>query len=577
MPAKVIDEEQLPASAPDENELLDVIIIGAGPCGLGVASRLQEETPAAVFTDEEHQRYHWIKKHTGRMPLLQAHHGKMKGVKATKYNAIKADSEGIKYSALEKPRYSTLILDSSGDQWLSKWRRSFRLLEIPQLRSPMFFHVDPADLDGMLAYARETQREKELWELPGCVGKELSKHKKKKRSNARTTGEPEIDERDRKDYYSPGTDFFFDYCDSIAARYKLDNLGRILKQEVDSIKFDYHPHLSETDKIFTVATKEGRIFCSRAVVLAVGPGEERNFPWKLSAEEKKGASHIFDIMRLPSPVIKEKIKARRETNVLVVGGGLTSAQISDVIIKKGTTKVWLLMRSDLKVKYFDVPLNWVGKFKNYEKAVFWSADDDDGRYQDRIIELKWNSTLTITSERLQMILVARNGGSINPRYHKILKDHVANGRVSLHTRTQISTKKYDPCSRTWAITTDPPIPDLPAMDYIYFATGVKTNVNEMPMLRYINQEYPIESKDGMPCITNDLMWKDDMPLFCTGRLATLRLGPAGPNLEGARGGAERIAWALDEILGKREYEADEPSRIAFSGLGNRYAGLSNVE
>lgn len=53
------------------------------------------------------------------------------------------------------------------------------------MRSPMFFHVDPGDRDGMLAYAGETGREKELWELHGCVGKELSKHKKKKKSNAR--------------------------------------------------------------------------------------------------------------------------------------------------------------------------------------------------------------------------------------------------------------------------------------------------------------------------------------------------------------------------------------------------------
>lgn len=172
-----------------------------------------------------------------------------------------------------------------------------------------------------------------------------------------------------------------------------------------------------------------------------------------------------------------------------------------------------------------------------------------------------------------MINTARNGGSINPRYYKVMKEHMARKRLSLHTRTVVSSKEYDPLSKSWAIVTEPPISDLPRMDYIYFATGVKSDVNEIPMLRRINQDYPIESKGGLPCITNDLMWKEDVPLFCTGRLAALRLGPAAQNLEGARGGAERIAWALDEILGKKSDEKDEPSQLSFAGLGNRYAGL----
>lgn len=68
---------------------------------------------------------------------------------------------------------------------MQKWERSFRTLQIPHLRSPMFFHIDPRDRDGLLAFSHETGREKELWEIAGCVGKEQSKHKKKKRlSNA---------------------------------------------------------------------------------------------------------------------------------------------------------------------------------------------------------------------------------------------------------------------------------------------------------------------------------------------------------------------------------------------------------
>lgn len=62
--------------------------------------------------------------------------------------------------------------------------------------------------------------------------------------------------------------------------------------------------------------------------------------------------------------------------------------------------------------------------------------------------------------------------------------------------------------------------------------------------------YPIEHVAGLPCLTEDLMWRDDVPLFVTGRLAGLRLGPGAPNLVGARIGAERIAWNVEEVLGK---------------------------
>ena len=46
-----------------------VTIIGAGPCSLAVAARLCEHTPSVIFTDGEHQRYHRVKKHNGRMSI----------------------------------------------------------------------------------------------------------------------------------------------------------------------------------------------------------------------------------------------------------------------------------------------------------------------------------------------------------------------------------------------------------------------------------------------------------------------------------------------------------------------------
>lgn len=56
----------------------------------------------------------------------------------------------------------------------------------------------------------------------------------------------------------------------------------------------------------------------------------------------------MDIKQFPSPRVQDKIQRRQETNVVVVGGGLSSAQIVDMAVRKGVTKVWFLMRSGLK-------------------------------------------------------------------------------------------------------------------------------------------------------------------------------------------------------------------------------------
>lgn len=62
------------------------------------------------------------------------------------------------------------------------------------------------------------------------------------------------------------------------------------------------------------------------------------------------------------------------------------------------------------------------------------------------------------------------------------------------------------------------------------------------------REHGMKTVGGLPCLTHDLMWKEDIPMFFTGRLAGLRLGPWAANLEGARQGAERVAWKVAELI-----------------------------
>jgi hypothetical protein len=73
-----------------------------------------------------------------------------------------------------------LVLDATGDKWLSRWNKLFSTYDISHLRSPMLWHVDPQDRDALLAYAYGQNREGELIEIKNCVGKEVSKHARKK-------------------------------------------------------------------------------------------------------------------------------------------------------------------------------------------------------------------------------------------------------------------------------------------------------------------------------------------------------------------------------------------------------------
>lgn len=319
----------------------------------------------------------------------------------------------------------------------------------------------------------------------------------------------------------------------------------------------------DDEKLFTVVTNKTRRY-ARTVVLAVGPANEAIIPRVPSMPDVKQlpqTCHSMYIDEVPATTLKERIAARRQTNLLVVGGGLTSGQISDLAIRKGVTKVWHIMRGPLRLKHFDVHLEWMGKYKNAEQSRFWTADSDE--------------------ERFEMIQEAREGGSMTPLFMKRLKKHIDSKHLEIFQKTSLVDAKFEDKNglSVWTVKTEPPIPNLPSMDYIYFATGIKTDFRTLPYLQTMLEKYPIKGVGGFPCLTEDLMWNADVPLFMTGRLAALQVGPAAPNLGGARIGAERIAWAIEDLIPHPEESfTDEREKAGnlrgyLSGHGNMYGSL----
>jgi len=102
------------------------------------------------------------------------------------------------------------------------------------------------------------------------------------------------------------------------------------------------------------------IHYSRTVVLAIGAGGPPRVPASMSTEPMakiEGACHAFAIETFPDSGTKRRIEAGRATNVMVVGGGLTSAQLSDMAIRHGVTKVWHIMRGPMKGMFVLYPAN----------------------------------------------------------------------------------------------------------------------------------------------------------------------------------------------------------------------------
>lgn len=160
---------------------------------------------------------------------------------------------------------------------------------------------------------------------------------------------------------------------------------------------------------------------------------------------------------------------------------------------------------------------------------------------------------------------------MTPRFAKKLKAHVQAGRLHVHTNTTIASQQYSKDAGVWDIQTEPQVPELPPFDRVYFATGSSIDVEEIGFLQTINQQYPIRTCGGFPALTDDLAWHEDVPLFVAAKLATLQIGPGAANLEGARLGAERIVWAIDELLGGSEGVAEEGEEIAGHDYRHRYA------
>ena len=655
-----------------KKQYLDIVVIGSGPAALTFVTRILEDRPAAIYLEDERKYLHWLKRQTQSAPTLQTRKPGRSSDRVIK--GLNSKTKG----RTRTQKLSILILDKLGDGWLGQWHRNFSALEIPYLRSPMFFHPDPADLDGLLEYAVQTGHAKsgpftylsetmgrkpsfgrrrsaksavperpDLLEVPGVVGKEVSKHKfkqarLKKHAQLVTNLGPIVNERDRRDYQNPSTPLFRDFTNHLVERYQIEpernaeGAVRALSDWLDDINSSQRPtatllqaevtnldygrlqvasfdESSEDIEGFSIETQDGCVIGARYVVSAIGYGGRPQVPeWlqdtyrsnsqsKFSRTESYSFSYSDDsqgqhsqdskdestyekptlglrpccasygegwahssaicnpAFDFPNATLNAHMKTGQSTTVVIIGGGLSSAQLCDLCVRKGFTKVILLLRGFFKVKPFDFSIDWVGKYANVNKMQFWQSDN--------------------AQERMNMINEGRNGGSINPPYSKVLLQHARNGVLEIKTHTEVDSATWDSHTQKWTLIfhrkdcldnetrfmNNKQAPGTYVScdaDFLISSTGSQVGFSTLPFMQTLSKKLAVPEVCGIPIVNEDLQY-GSLPLYVVGTYSAIQIGPTAYNLGGIREGADRVAAKLNQLAGGSSDEL-EPSADAVS-------------
>lgn len=297
-----------PQALPDD---VEVLIIGAGPHALALASRLllgHEAMQDIIAPQESYVR---------RPSDVRAHLKKVRKLKPTQL----------------------AVIDSSG-AWMKRWQNQFQALGIEFLRSNEMMHPDAFDHSTLPVWAHLNHRNDFLF----------------------------LDELPKNEVYHgpftlPSNKMMVDFCRHLV---RLGRLEQVLWCGHAESMYQCDSGMTVTVK--TADAKTVQTVVAKHVVVARGPTWRRQWPafyHHLETAALADIRHAWDLFDDP-----DQIRGLQGEGV-IIGGGLTSAHLCAQLAPRG--RIHLLIRRDLRVKQYDLELSWMGSGRrqnrrNYERA-----------------------------------------------------------------------------------------------------------------------------------------------------------------------------------------------------------------
>lgn len=359
------------------------------------------------------------------------------------------------------PRDRVAILDPH-PTLLARWSRLTEAVEMDYLRSPNVHHIGltPDDLDR---FARSPQ------------GSYLRSY--------------------RDPYHRPAYLLFQAHAMHVVHTYRLDSCLR---------QGQAHK-LIRLRTGWRVETDQGALE-ARCVLLAIGRTEAAWPAWARSLQAQ-GANvhHCFD------PTFHRNTLQTWQ-RVLVVGGGITAAQIALALAQRRPGTVTLLSRHPLRRAHFDSPSCWNGP-----KCMTKFTHTRDYR------------------KRRALIQDARHRGTMPHDVGRSLDECLASGAMNLVINEAVAAQ----CEADGTIVLRLERDTTLWGDCLVLATGFERTRPGGGWLEQAIVTHDLPTAPcGYPIVDSTLCWTPG--LYTCGPLAELELGPVAPNISGARRAAERL-------------------------------------
>jgi len=307
-------------------------------------------------------------------------------------------------------------------------------------------------------------------------------------------------------YDLPGRQLFEEFCEDVIDRWGLaDTVIGASVTEIEPIQVGgrdrFRLHLHNHPPIL-----------ARRVILATGGGPPRLPDWVAEIPPTyppERLQHSSQIDLRPLHLGGEEI--------LIVGSGLTSGHLALGAVRRGA-RVTLMARRQFYERLFDADPGWLGPkyLKGFQAQRDWRR-------------------------RSQMIQDARNGGSLTPKVLFKLRRLEREGKVQFLENCQITRATWN--EGLWDIDCDQPQGSLPRVHRLWLATGTDFDICQHPLLKQVQQRYPVETVAGLPQLDEHLRWGKSQ-LFLMGPGTALQVGPVARNIYGGKLASQRIVPAL---------------------------------